>query len=203
MKILNLLSLILFLIFIISYSLKLIILYKRNNLRANTLGKGVKDRNIKLTEITVKTTTFIWGLTWIAEIFFNNIISQKLSFLFKNKVLSYIGLLTITIGVLIFIIAMINMKSSWRVGIDKINKSELITNGIYKYSRNPAFVGFYLMFLGLFFIYQDYLTLIVLILNIISIHKLILQEEKHLEKMFHKEYLDYKKRTPRYIGMKK
>jgi len=44
--------------------------------------------------------------------------------------------------VLVFLLAMISIETSWRVGIDKKIKTELVTSGTYKYSRNPAFVGF-------------------------------------------------------------
>jgi len=43
------------------------------------------------------------------------------------------------------------------------------------------------------------LTLIVSILNIFSIHRLILQEEKHLRSAFGEKYIEYKGKTPRYI----
>ncbi len=103
------------------------------------------------------------------------------------------------LGAGIFILATIFMKSSWRVGIDKITKTTLVTDGIYKFSRNPAFVGFNLMFIGLFAAYSNILTLIVLILNIIALHLLILQEEKHLISMFGDKYERYKRKVPRYF----
>jgi protein-S-isoprenylcysteine O-methyltransferase Ste14 len=103
------------------------------------------------------------------------------------------------LGVGIFILATIFMKSSWRVGIDKNTKTTLVTDGIYKFSRNPAFVGFYLMFIGLFVTYANIFTLIVLVINILTFHLLILQEEKHLLSMFGVEYERYKRKVPRYF----
>lgn len=60
MSILNILSLILFIVFLSSYSLKLVILYKKNKISANVLAKGKKDKKIKVVETTVKISTFIW-----------------------------------------------------------------------------------------------------------------------------------------------
>ncbi len=40
------------------------------------------------------------------------------------------------------------MKDSWRAGIPDSDKTELVTTGIYKYSRNPAFLGFDLQYMG-------------------------------------------------------
>lgn len=196
------LSLILFILFICSYTLKLIILYKKNNIKATVLAKGNKEIKIKRTELFVKTTTFFWGATWLFLSIFNNLFKNQLIQLFNNSLISFIGLAITSIGLIIFIVSMVSMKSSWRVGIDKETKSALVTNGIYKFSRNPAFVGFDLMFLGLFLSYPNLWTLIILILNLISIHLLILQEEKHLKTMFKDDYLDYSAKTPRYILIK-
>lgn len=199
MSILNILALVLFTIFLSAYSLKLVILYKKNKINANVLAKGKKDNKIKLVETTVKISTFFWGITWVVEIFTDQIINKKFYILFNNILINYIGILVITIGVCIFITAMISMKTSWRVGIDKNTKTKLITYGIYNYSRNPAFVGFDLMFIGLFLTYPNILTLLIFIANVISIHRLILQEEKHLENLFGTEYVSYKEKTPRYF----
>lgn len=91
------------------------------------------------------------------------------------------------------------MKNSWRVGIDKGTKSKLITEGIYKYSRNPAFLGFYLMFAGLFLVYADIITCSVILFNIYAMNRFIIEEEKHLQEMFGKQYVIYKDKTPRYF----
>lgn len=195
----NILSLILFCIFLISYLLKLLILYKKNHIKGNVLAKGHKPSKIHYTELFVKATTFLWGATWfalsLAESFMVKIIGQG----FDNAVVNYIGVVIVSIGCYIFIQAMVAMRSSWRVGIDKITTTELITHGIYKYSRNAAFVGFDLMFLGLYLMYPSLLTLLILFLNIVAIHLLILQEEQHLQSMFGEEYIQYYKRTPRYF----
>lgn len=47
--------------------------------------------------------------------------------------------------------------------------------------------------------YPNSLTLIILVLNVLAIHLLILQEEKHLRLVFGQEYDYYCRKTPRYI----
>lgn len=54
----NILSLLLFCIFLISYLLKLLILYKKNHVKGNVLAKGDKLSKIHYTELLVKTSTF-------------------------------------------------------------------------------------------------------------------------------------------------
>lgn len=195
----NILSLFLFCTFLLSYVIKLVILYKKDNINANVLAKGHKIPYIKYTEIFVKTTTFIWGATWLvlslAGIFGANVVDT----LFDDLGINFLGIVLTYLGYFIFLQAMLSMRTSWRVGIDKTSKTKLITHGVYKYSRNPAFVGFDLMFIGLFLMYPNLLTLLVFIVNILAMHLLILQEEKHLKSMLGDEYIKYYKKTRRYI----
>jgi protein-S-isoprenylcysteine O-methyltransferase Ste14 len=171
----------------------------RDKINANVLGKKNKDNRIHKVEVFVRLTSFSWLVIWIIHILFYNTIFNIMGVLYINRNISYIGLFINTLGVLVFAVAAFTMKSSWRVGIDKDTKSNLVKDGIYKYSRNPAFVGFDLMFIGLFITYPNILTLINLVLNLVSFHLLILQEEKHLYDIFGREYALYKEKTPRYI----
>lgn len=99
-----------------------------------------------------------------------------------------------------FLIAVITMKNSWRAGIPSEDKTELISNGIYKISRNPAFLGFDLMYIGIALLYCNALTIIFSLFAIIMLHFQILQEERYLEKTFGDKYTSYKSKVLRYIG---
>jgi protein-S-isoprenylcysteine O-methyltransferase Ste14 len=195
----NILSLILFCGFLAAYILKLCFLYKRDNIKANVLGKGKKNKDIKNVELTVKITTLIWGATWLIESLGKGFILDLVGAFTKNIIVQYIGIVVISMGLIIFISAMIFMKTSWRVGIDKQTKGVLITDGIYRYSRNPAFVGFDFMFLGLFLAFPNSLTLLVMVFNLWAIHRLILEEEKHLISTYGDSYKLYCTNTRRYM----
>lgn len=198
-KVKNILSLILLIVFLTSYILKLVILYKRDQIKANVLAKGPKRTDIKSAEVSVKITTMIWGAAWfflsVAESYARQIVGE----LSENPFLHLGGILITFLGVCTFLRAMISMQSSWRVGIDKSTQTKLITTGIYQYSRNPAFVGFDCMFVGLFLMYPNLLTLMISVANILAIHHLVLQEEKHLRSVFGDDYIQYCSNTPRYI----
>ncbi len=125
---------------------------------------------------------------------------KTLNGLSHGESIKYTGLLLSLCGVLIFAVSMITMKNSWRVGIDKETKTEFVKHGIYKYSRNPAFVGFDMMFIGLFFTYSNLIVLVVVIVNIIGLDLLIRKEEEHLNEIFGEKYKEYKKEVGRYIG---
>lgn len=202
MSTINKISLFLFIVFILSYTLKLIILYKSYGIKANVLGNRGKDANIFLAEFSLKISTFLWGALWFIQSLNLNINNNFFKFVYINLNIRYLGIGLNFIGLLIFIIAMVNMGLSWRVGIDKKSESKLVIKGIHKLSRNPAFVGFDLMFLGLFLTFPNIITLVIILINIIFIHRLILQEEKHLISIFGDDYYTYKNKTPRYIIFK-
>lgn len=111
----------------------------------------------------------------------------------------YIGM----IGNLVFLASVICMKDSWRAGIPESDKTKLVTGGIYKYSRNPAFFGFDLMYIGVLLMYFNPVNIIFSLFPIVMLHLQILQEEKYMEATFGQKYVDYKKKTFRYLGRKK
>lgn len=63
-----------------------------------------------------------------------------ISYLMKDVFL-IIGLILIHFSLLWISVAQYQMSNSWRIGIDENNKTELITKGLFSYSRNPIFLG--------------------------------------------------------------
>lgn len=198
-NVINLTSILLLAVFGVAYLLKLYVLKKKYKIRANVLANKNKNGKAQMVEQTLLVATYSWILIWLGEIIVTQLRLDNRLKLWNNDFISILGLFLIAIGVIFFIIAAITMKNSWRVGIDKSTKSKLITEGIYKYSRNPAFVGFYLMFIGLFLGYSDVITCISMLFNIYAMNRLVIEEEMHLQEVFGKEYTDYKKKAPRYL----
>lgn len=199
MRQINYISLVLLILFLVSYFLKLVMLNRNDKIKANVLGKAGKDKKIHFAEVFVKTSSFAGVFVWFLETAFSDSLAKFTGWFYLSKGYTYAGIFLMASGVLFFILAVVFMKSSWRVGIDKETKSALITDGIYRLSRNPSFVGFDLMFIGLCLTFPCVLTLIVMLSNLIAFQLLILQEEKHLTEVFGKEYIEYKQRTPRYL----
>ena len=107
------------------------------------------------------------------------------------------------VGDLIFLISVLCMKDSWRAGIPDRDRTELVTDGIYSYSRNPAFLGFDLQYIGVLLMYCNLLTGMLTAFAIVMLHLQILQEEKFCAAAFGESYLQYKSRVCRYLGRKK
>lgn len=107
------------------------------------------------------------------------------------------------LGDLIFLISVLCMKDSWRAGIPDRDRTELVTDGIYAFSRNPAFLGFDLQYIGVLLMYCNLLTGMFTVFAIVMLHLQILQEERYLTATFGTEYLEYRHQVLRYLGRRK
>ena len=106
------------------------------------------------------------------------------------------------LGDTIFLLSVLCMKDSWRAGIPDKDKTELVTTGIYRFSRNPAFLGFDLMYIGILLLYGNLLTLGFSVFAIVMLHLQILQEERYLVNAFGAPYQEYCRHVFRYLGRK-
>ncbi len=184
------------LILIIFYSIFFIkmLIQKREGIKTRQVGT-IKEKRTRIIEILMSVSTLL-----IVPI---QVISIFLEYNFSSDSLRYIGLLISIFGDIIFLISVITMKNSWRVGISKSDKTKLITNGIYKISRNPAFLGFDLMYIGVTLLYSNPFTIVFSLFTITMLHLQILEEEKYLERSFKDEYMSYKNKINRYLGIKR
>ena len=107
------------------------------------------------------------------------------------------------IGDSIFLISVLCMKDSWRAGIPDKDRTELVTDGIYAFSRNPAFLGFDLQYIGVLLMFCNLLTAAFTAFAVAMLHLQILQEERYLTSAFGAEYLNYRRRVFRYLGRRK
>ncbi len=115
------------------------------------------------------------------------------------QTLKHIGLALLLFSFVWIVVAQINMKNSWRIGIDAQTTTELITSGLFAVSRNPVFVGMIISLSGLFLITPNALTVLFLILGYVLIQIQIRLEEEFLTKELGQEYLEYKQKVRRFL----
>ncbi|MEG0240610.1 MAG: isoprenylcysteine carboxylmethyltransferase family protein [Bacilli bacterium] len=73
------------------------------------------------------------------------------------------------------------------------------TRGIYRYSRNPMYVSYFIIFIGCSILTQSIWLFLVVMLFQIAAHWIILSEERWCMEQFKVEYTDYMKQVRRYI----
>lgn len=167
------------------------IIQKKKGITTHQIGKR-KEKKLHTVETLMSVATFSVVIIQLLSIFFDwNIMPSGARFT---------GFCIAGIGDIFFLISVTYMKDSWRAGIPKKDKTKLVTDGIYKFSRNPAFVGFDFMYIGILLMFFNIGTLLFSLFSIVMLHLQILQEEKYMAKTFGEEYLEYKKKVFRYIG---
>lgn len=166
----------------------------KEGIKTDHLGRG-KSGIIKFIEITVKLTAIICPAVEIASIVLDTAMLTKI---WRNS-----GVCIGILGLLIFIISVLTMRENWRAGVPEKKETKLVTNGIYSISRNPAFLGFDLVYIGILLMFFNYILFAVSVFSILMFHiQIINSEEDFLITEFGKEYLNYQKHVCRYIGKK-
>jgi len=107
-----------------------------------------------------------------------------------------------TVGFVFWITGMIQFgKSGTTIATTHPEKASLLVNtGIYRYSRNPMYVGVSLFLFALGIFLDDGLALLMIPLFVVYLtYFQIIPEERALEKRFGDEYHEYKKSVRRWI----
>lgn len=182
-------------IFYLFYFIKFFSLRKKG-IKVNNLGsKYNKTKQVIRLELVLKFFTCIMFVVEIASI----IIADNWYYINVSPFIKIIGLIFILLGDISFILSIYFMKNSWRVGIDEASNESLITNGIYKISRNPAFLGFDLTYIGMSLVFPNPVIIIMTIILVWLFDNQIIMEEEYLERKYKEEYIKYKKHTKRYF----
>ncbi len=198
MKLIQILFIILWLAFYGAYLLKMFIL-RRQGVQADILGKGDKSKSHATFETAIKVVTYIGAGVQLFSITFPMAIWSFPPF----PTMQEDGLVLAAFGTICFIAAVVVMGRNWRAGFSTEQDTKLVTDGIYRFSRNPAFLGFDLLYIGCALAFPNLINIIFAIIAVTLFHFQILGEELFLSKAFGKEYLDYKSRTMRYLGNRK
>ena len=168
---------------------------KRQGIQTDQIGKD-KIGFVKFVEITMKIAAILVFIAGLVSIFLET--GNSLTAIRVMGAIISVG------GTVIFIVAVWTMRDSWRAGVSKTDKTELITNGIYHISRNPAFLGFDLLYIGTLLMFFNWILCFLTVFAVIMYHLQIVNvEENFLLVAFGNEYLQYKKKVCRYIGRRK
>ena len=135
----RIIAILILLVFYTFYFAKIVI-QKKQSIKTNQMGIGNKPKKVLRIERIMSLATVLACVIGVGSIF---MVKH-----FPVTEIRIVGVLVGILGVIFFALATITMKTSWRVGIPE-EKTTLITQGIYRISRNPAFVGFDLLYLSI------------------------------------------------------
>lgn len=109
------------------------------------------------------------------------------------------GVALMVLSLILVLMAQVHLGKSWRIGIDTQVKTDLVTSGIYRHSRNPIFLGMRIALLGFFLATPTFPVFITLLLGEILMQIQVRLEEEHLTRVHGKIYQTYQQHTRRWI----
>jgi protein-S-isoprenylcysteine O-methyltransferase Ste14 len=122
----------------------------------------------------------------------------------------FIGILLALFGLALSIWSIVHMKVVGKgnpfdaMGHEVAPRTKhLMTEGPYRFSRNPMLSGTYLYYIGYVIAFWSWWALLVFVAVASLMSLQVRSEEKRLEADFGEEYLEYKKRTGRFITFKR
>ena len=191
------------LIFIATYfgvtlGLRSLILYRKTNVNTGRVFKeetGKKKSGkiilIAMFLMIVVAINFIW-------------ISQNYKYLLPISNLEIGSLQTIgfVLSMLVQVIgfiAQLQMKNAWRLGVDKNAEFDLVTTGLFRFSRNPIYLCLAMSLLGFFLMAPNIVSVICCSLMLYGVNEKIKDEEEFLTEKFGSDFVHYKSKVRRWI----
>jgi len=128
----------------------------------------------------------------------NGFVLWSLPLQFPSSVyLQLIGVVLTLTGYFLFIWS-VRARGRYSVSWAMPEDQKLVTRGPYRYVRNPSYLGYFLMFLGLFLVWSNVFTVFPF-LAIPGYYRVAVDEERFLERRFGEAYAEYRKKTGRFI----
>ena len=138
--------------------------------------------------------TFICGIAiYFSKTFFNQ---------FYNYNNNTISLFLLILGLLVFISAVKSFRKHKTTvnPLEPRKASSLVTTGIFKFSRNPMYLGMLIILLSISFRFNLIGGIIISLFFYFFFKKFkIITEEVAMNELFGNEFVDYEKKTRRWI----
>ena len=143
----------------------------------------------------------ILGKVAMAACFLFALLKSPLSdtLLYDSAFLQTVGIILAAAGLLLVILGLSHLGRSASVGLPE-EMTRLKTEGVYRLTRNPMYLGGFIICLGSCLYALHLLNILFAAVAIGIHHAIVLKEERFLAERFGQEWLDYIRRVPRYLG---
>ena len=103
-------------------------------------------------------------------------------------------------AIAMFAWSLVSFGNSWRVGVDRGAPGQLVTTGIFGWSRNPIFLSMDLFLVGAALLTGRLLPTLFAAVAMVGFHRQIRAEESFLRESYGPAYRAYCDRVRRYAG---
>jgi protein-S-isoprenylcysteine O-methyltransferase Ste14 len=111
-----------------------------------------------------------------------------------------VGSLFVLAGLALNIVGFLTQRCAGTDPIPFHPTTAIVSHGVYRFSRNPMYVGFGLWTLGIAFLVNSVWMLLAVPIGLVLTDRFVIaREEKYLDRKFGEEYLSYKRRVRRWI----
>jgi len=160
--------------------------------RANRVLAEEVKKNLQSVSSQLINADHIWGWSawgsFFAFVYFVLIIFTPLKL---GSGVFILGLVVFAVGLAGFVTALFNFKHA--------PLDQPVTGGLYRISRHPQQLMFFVAFLGICVAIGSWLALFLQLLSSLFLHTRILAEEQACLERYGDSYRDYMKRIPRYF----
>jgi len=163
------------------------------------VGKRLTREYRSRRDASIKTVALVWALSGVH--FGLVVVAAAWStwhFSLPAPVALRGGVVLVGVGAVICVDAAYAFRSLKRLNF--LEHTRLVTEGIYRWSRNPQFVGWTLVLVGLGLLRGSAMVLFLAGLVWVSYRLHLPTEEEHLRRVFGDAYEAYQRRTHRYFG---
>jgi protein-S-isoprenylcysteine O-methyltransferase Ste14 len=117
-----------------------------------------------------------------------------------SPVIAALGLLVLAAGIGITLKAQLDMGASWRIGVDRTERTSLATQGLYRHARNPIYSGMLLAWLGEAVLVPNAVSLAGLLITFVAVEVFVRRiEEPYLLSVHGDAYRSYAHSVGRFV----
>ena len=140
----------------------------------------------------------LWLVLAVISMFALHWLGPKVHYL--NPPWNWLGLLPLMLGLFMAAVSARAFRKAETGLIPFDEATALVTNGFFRYSRNPMYLGMLLFLLGLAVIFACLPVIVPVICFVLIIQFLFIRrEERFMEDAFGAEYRDYRQRVRRWL----
>jgi protein-S-isoprenylcysteine O-methyltransferase Ste14 len=122
------------------------------------------------------------------------------SLLFNSELSGSVGAVLGAVGLLLVLPGLASLGRSAAVGLPE-QETQLKTRGMYRFTRNPIYLGGFIACIGSCLFAPHVVNILLALTTIVIHHWIVTKEEVFLEQRFGEQWLDFKRRIPRYVGV--